>query len=148
MLERTSLLGGLLLSWALACGSGPATGPVEPHWNRDVCERCNMALSDRRYAAQLRDAEGQVHFFDDIGCALLWSDEQLGGEARPSEFWVRDRSGQRWIDAFRARYRPGEQTPMDFGFGAVEEAMPGDLDLDALRRSVRKSELERRDARR
>lgn len=146
--ERGTLIGSLLLSWAIACGAQPETGPIEVHWNRDVCERCDMALGDPRYGAQLRDTEGKTHLFDDLGCALLWADERLGTDALPEQLWVRESSGEGWIDGTRARYRPGEQTPMDFGFGAVSEPAPGDLGLDEVRRSVRKREVERRSSRR
>ena len=53
-------IGVLLLG---ACGGDPPTGAVEITWDRDVCEHCSMAISDRRYAAQVRlagDARARV----------------------------------------------------------------------------------------
>jgi len=37
-----------------ACSSEPDTGPGKVRWDREVCERCAMAVSDRSYSAQVR----------------------------------------------------------------------------------------------
>jgi hypothetical protein len=142
---REAVGSACLLLAALACGGEPATGPVEPHWDRDACERCNMSVSDARFAAQVRDADGHAHLFDDLGCAVLWMDEELGQDP-PREIWVRDRSGQGWLEARSAHYLAGEQTPMDYGFGATQESSDAALDFEAARAGVRAMERERRDS--
>ena len=36
----------------------------------DMCSYCKMAISEKRYAAELIDSEGQAFKFDDIGCMV------------------------------------------------------------------------------
>ena len=110
-----------LLGVLAACSGEPASGPGEVRWDRDACERCAMVVSDRRFAAQVRLApSGELHKFDELGCALVWLDES-GRAAR--EIWVRDHETQAWLDAEAAFYEPVRATPMDYGFGAI--AAPG-----------------------
>ena len=142
------LLWMLCLGFAGAgCDNAPATGPVDPTWDRDVCERCQMALSDRRFAAEIRMADdGRPRFFDDFGCASLWLDEQEALGRSASEFWVRSRDGERWLDAGRAYFVPVERTPMGYGLAAQAESSAGALRLEAARKRVRENEHERRRA--
>jgi hypothetical protein len=132
----------------LACGREPATGPVEVHWSRDSCDRCGMTIGDRRFAAQLRSEPGRAAYgFDDLGCALLWSDEHLGEAAEPAEIWVRDLGGTEWLEARSARYREGERTPMNYGFGASREPAGQGLGFEEVRMRIREIERERRNRR-
>lgn len=104
----------------------PDSGPVRVVWDHDVCEHCNMVLSNPRYAAQLRELDGTAHKYDDFGDAILdlkargWDEEKI-------EFWVTDYKTGLWINAFKARYVSGETTPMGFGLGAT--TVPGVDDL-------------------
>jgi hypothetical protein len=134
-----------VLALLSACGE-PATGPVAIGWDRDVCDRCGMTLSDRRFGAQLRLADTRgAHRFDDLGCALVWLDEQASDEP-PVELWVRDLGGEQWLDAAGAAYRDGQQSPMGYGFGAVTQASDETLRLDEVRLRVLETERERRAA--
>jgi len=142
------LLPGLLLLPLLlaACGGDPGTGPGELHWDRDVCTRCNMVLSDRRHAVQLRvlpaagEARG-VYPFDDLGCAVLWLDSRdLPEDA--VEIWVADSRNGRWIDARSAYYLTGNPTPMQYGLSAVEEKLEGSIDFAAAREEIYRVERE------
>ena len=73
--DRIAIAGALAMSVGVACGVRPETGPVDPAWDRDTCERCAMILSDRRFAAQLRYAQDRtVRHFDDLGCAIRSAD--------------------------------------------------------------------------
>ena len=69
--------GGLLLTPLAAALSG-CTDDKWPEgmksiiWDRDTCVRCNMAISDRRFAAELRGGPKDTVFkFDDPGCLEL-----------------------------------------------------------------------------
>ena len=129
----------------LGCPPAPATGPAPVAWDRDTCERCNMVIGDRRFAAQVRLHDGEVHRFDDLGCALLWIDEH-GGANAADEIWVRDLDGRRWLPAESARYVHVESTPMDYALGAVEGPGGDGVDLARAREQVRTAERERRSA--
>jgi hypothetical protein len=139
--KRATFLGLLIALLALlGCSPDPGTGPVAVVWDRDTCERCNMALSDPHYAAQVRDAQGAVHLFDDVGCALLWIDEHAqSGE--PVEIWVQHHQTGAWLDARATRYERVPHTPMEYGYGATTQ---GDFSFTQVRDRVREREATRR----
>lgn len=106
--------------------------PVDPVWGKQPCAHCSMLVSDKRFAAQLVTTGGDRHYFDDIGCMVLWAHEHAGA---PKLEWVRDAQG-RWIDAKAARYAKGARTPMDYGFEPSDggEASWSDVERSVLER--------------
>ena len=54
-----TLTGGLLLAPLAGCGKQGhwPEGMAEIKWDRDTCARCNMVISDPRFAAELRGDE-------------------------------------------------------------------------------------------
>jgi hypothetical protein len=134
----------LALLLGAACSREPGSGPGGLVWDRDACERCGMAVSDRRFAVQVRSALDQrLHDFDELGCALLWLREEHAAQA-PAELWVRDRGGEGWLDGFQARYTGGFVTPMGYGYAATGEAAGQELSLDQLRPLIEAMEDARR----
>lgn len=121
----------LSIGGGVACSGDPGTGAVEVKWDRDVCERCRMVLSDRLYSAQIRGGvEGQktrVYKFDDVGCALLWLEQQVWQNDPRTEVWVTDYRTGAWIDARVAHYVKERITPMAYGLGAQQEPAEGSL---------------------
>jgi len=137
-----------MLVFPLACSRRSHTGPEPISYDRDTCERCQMLISDSRYAAEVRlPGERHVHKFDDLGDALAWLAEHQPvpavGAAR-AEIWVRDADRDQWLDARTASYSRGAKTPMNFGFAAHAEPAPGRLDFDQVRTRVRQIVKERR----
>ncbi len=128
------LLAALLLP---ACGGDPGTGPVAVKWDRDACERCRMVLSDRRFSAEVRGGPAErptkVYKFDDVGCAMLWLDEQPWRDDPRTEVWVTDHRDGRWIDGRHAWYLTGYTTPMEYGLAAQEGPTVGALDYAGAR---------------
>jgi len=106
------------------CSSEPLTGAAEIKWDRDTCERCRMVISDRAFAAQIRDPMKKVHKFDDFGCAVFWKEHQTFSDAE-SEFWVVDSraepAGSKWLDARKAAYVGGKRSPMGYGYAGVAD---------------------------
>lgn len=131
------LIGLLFLA---ACSGDRGTGPVDVKWDRDACGRCNMVLSDRMHSAQVRysDAHGRsrVQKFDDVGCAVLWLDQQPWAQDPGVEIWVADHRNGDWIDARHAFYIGGQLTPMEYGLGAQPESAPGALDFAQARTHI------------
>ena len=137
-LRRASLLLITATALLVGCSGDPGTGPVEVKWDRDVCVRCNMVLSDREHSAQVRYAptdgsRSQVRKFDDLGCAVLWLDQQSWHTAPGVEIWVTDYRNGQWIDARSAHYVTGRHTSMQYGLGAQAEATAGSLDFAGAR---------------
>jgi len=129
-------LAALLLG---GCSGEPDTGPGKVRWDRETCVRCQMAVSDPKFSAQVRVHPGKgskLYKFDDIGCAIIWLDEQGLASDPDIEIWVNDYQTGDWIDARRAWYVPGQITPMGYGLGATPEKRPGALDFAAARRHV------------
>ena len=125
-----------------ACTSDPVAGPTEIHWDQDSCERCAMAISDRRFAAEVRAAPGEpVRKFDDIGCALLWTNGLAGNQRETAQVWVTDHDTGAWLDGRSARYRGGAHSPMNYGFSAHAA---GDLSFDEVTQALVGEENSRR----
>jgi hypothetical protein len=90
-----------------------------------------MVISDRQFAAQIRDPMKKVLKFDDFGCAVFWKEHQSWSDA-DIEFWAVDSraepAGSQWIDARKAAFVGGKRSPMGYGFAVVPagttEAVP------------------------
>ena len=106
------------------CSSKKSTNgqPAVMHWDRDMCERCKMALSERKYAVQvINPANGKVYKFDDIGCAVLWFDEKHIPWKDRAIIWITDAKTGEWIDARKAKFTDDSITPMAYGFAAFTD---------------------------
>ena len=128
-MKRFSILfamaAALLLGFS-GCDKKPNDGVQQMHWDRDMCERCKMAISDRKFAAQIINPQnGKGYKFDDLGCAVLWMDEEKIPWKDKAVIWITDAKNGKWIDARKAKYLGGAITPMAFGFAAyTEQTLP------------------------
>ncbi len=112
-----------------ACGVEPRVG--SPHWDRDACEQCRMALSTPRYAAQLVGPGARVSFFDDLGCAVAAQAARV--ELAEAELYVlRPGSRDEWARARELRFSDGNRTPMDYGVAASPGGALSFADAEAL----------------
>ncbi len=131
LFKLSALLVVLVLA---ACSGEPKTGPGEVRWDKDACARCIMSVSDHNFSAQVRGGEAErktkLYFFDDVGCAVLWLEQQPWREDARTEMWVTDYKTGVWINAFTASYVTGNITPMDYGLGAQPAATEGSLNYD------------------
>ena len=110
----------LLLGFS-ACEKKNPTELHGVHWDRDMCERCKMVVSDRQHATQvINPATGRSTMYDDIGCAVLWFEEEKVDWAPEAKIWVIDITTGKWIDARTALYDTNNITSMAFGFAAHE----------------------------
>ncbi len=105
------------------CSKKSSTGEaVQMHWDRDMCERCKMAISERKFAVQVvNPQDGKVYKFDDIGCAVLWFDEEKIPWKDQAKIWITDAKTGKWIDARKAKYTDDSITPMAYGFAAYTD---------------------------
>jgi nitrous oxide reductase accessory protein NosL len=108
------------------CQKKVQNGAAAMHWDRDMCERCKMAISERKFAAQIINPQThQVYKFDDLGCAVLWMDEEHIPWKEKAVIWITDAKNGKWIDARKALYVDGAITPMAYGFAAyTKETVP------------------------
>lgn len=119
MFKIKKLISLVTMTLFLGCQDTPKDGPAKVHWDRDMCDRCVMVLSDRKNSVQLRHpTTNKVYKFDDIGCMVLWFDEENIDFKDSAKIWVTDVNSGEWIDARVAFYTPDNVTPMAFGFSA------------------------------
>ena len=108
------------------CDSKPKGAVAKMHWDRDMCERCKMAISERKFAVEAINLKnGKVYKFDDLGCMVLWLKEQNISLDNNIKVWITDAKSGKWIDAKKAIYTDDSITPMAYGFAAyTKETVP------------------------
>jgi copper chaperone NosL len=95
----------------------------------DMCSFCRMAISEKKFAAQIITDEETALKFDDIGCLLRY--RAAGGEQpKAAAVYVADSRSGGWLKAEDAFFvRSGSvKTPMGSGiiaFDSTEAAGPG-----------------------
>jgi copper chaperone NosL len=105
-----------------ACDSGGKPRPINIVWTEDSCDVCRMAVSDRKFAAELVKSDGTYKAYDDIGCLV-----DMARKSAPiprSAMYVLDFDAGGWLDAEAAHYlySPDLPTPMSYGIGAFASA--------------------------
>lgn len=90
--------------------------------SEDMCSYCKMAISEKQYAAELLDNEGQPFKFDDIGCMLNFVKKRSVSFPAVS-FFVMDFDRREWINADSAYYVRSSEltTPMNGGTIAFKD---------------------------
>ena len=110
---------GLLAFSFSACEKKDISGVAKIHWDRDMCARCVMVVSDRQNTTQVRDPKtGKKYVFDDIGCMALWFEEEKIQWRDKAIVWITDADSGEWIDARKAFYDTENITSMAYGFSA------------------------------
>lgn len=129
-----------LLMLLAACGDKQDTGAVDVRWDREICVRCAMAVSDPKFAAQVRDirpdSKTEIYKFDSVGCAVIWLDKQSWGKPDQSEIWVNDNRTGEWIDARTVWYVQKDNTPMGYGLGAQTDKVPDALNFTQAKEQI------------
>ncbi len=123
MKKTLFLLSALILTLSFdGCEKKSTTAVAEVHWDRDMCARCVMVVSDRVNTVQVRNPDnGKTYMFDDLGCAVLWFEEEKIAWKNKAVIWINDNQTGRWINARTAFYDADNITPMDYGFAAHKE---------------------------
>ncbi len=115
------ILTPLLMLLFLGCQEKSDSGIAKIHWDRDMCTRCVMVVSDREHTVQLQDPKTHKQYvFDDIGCMAIWLKDTNPSYKDSVKIWVNDAKNGKWIDARKAYYTTGNITPMSFGFSAYK----------------------------
>lgn len=87
-----------------------------------MCAYCKMAISERRYAAEAVDSEGNVYKFDNAACLTRFvTERQL--RSRMAAYYVADYETRSWLDARHAVYAksPAIPSPMASGLAAFRD---------------------------
>ena len=111
----------LLLLTLTACGGGAdTTQPPEILYGQDVCDECDMIISEEKYAAAYWTAEGEARRFDDVGEMLVF----MGENREPTaSIWVHDINSAAWLLADDAWFimNSGLRTPMGTGIAVTAD---------------------------
>jgi copper chaperone NosL len=128
-----------------ACKEEKYTGPQAIRYGEDVCLRCKMIISDKRFAAQYITERGEASKFDDIGCMMDELKEEKKSGVGVLAVYVTDYGTGEWIDAGSAFYirSPEIKTPMGYGIAAFgsEESMRSSRFFEGSREHGRLEEL-------
>ena len=109
-----------LTFFLLACDKKDQSDGVSPmHWDRDMCSRCVMVISDRKNSIQLK-LNNNTYKFDDLGCMVIWAEETKNDILQNAKIYVTDVLDGSWIDAKTAFYTSGNSTPMGYGYSAYK----------------------------
>ncbi len=118
----------VMISILTACGKEQSYEPQAINPDVDVCEICNMSVSDNTYATQIITNEGVAYKFDDIGCMMeyIYKEQKMNVEEIEKQY-VRDMFSGDWIEIEQAYFVYDEEiwTPMSFGmisFATKEDA--------------------------
>lgn len=101
------------------------TGPEPIDYGRDACASCRMHMSRPGFAGELRDHDGVLTKYDDVGCLVR---AILAGHREVPEAWVEDHGGGGFVPLLSAHLVRGEPGTTPMGSGLVAFA-----DLDAAR---------------
>jgi len=104
--------------------------PINIKPNKYKDRFCNMTIEDITYSAQVVLPSNDTLFFDDIGCLVLWLEEQKNKNKIILWVWAKDIN--KYIDARKAWYSLTESTPMHYGFGAYTNKEKNYINFDTM----------------
>jgi copper chaperone NosL len=112
---------GIAMMFVLANCQSATLEPAAIEAN-DMCAFCRMSISEKQYAAELIDRDGEVFKFDDIGCMANFRKEKKNDGSIRATF-VMDFERREWLRADDAFYvRSAElKTPMSGGIVALKD---------------------------
>lgn len=115
----------VLLSFIIiftSCEDKNNNGMRTVHWDRDMCQRCQMIVSERHFAVQVINEEKKIYkMFDDLGCAIIWFEEEKIPWFNQAKIFINDASDGSWIDARTAYFTKNNRTPMGYGISAYSK---------------------------
>lgn len=96
----------------------------------DMCSFCRMAISERPFAAELIDNDGEAHKFDDIGCMLRY--KEASGKPFQATF-VTDYESRMWMRAEDAYFVRSTSIKTPMGSGLIAYATAAKAGDDSVR---------------
>ena len=122
--ERQTLLAIATLILTLVANAGCQKAAVEPAAiaAEDICGYCRMAISEKQYAAQFVDRDGEAFKFDDIGCMIEHLKARIS-RADIAAYFVVDFESRSWLKAEDAALVRSKKikTPMGFNIVAFKD---------------------------
>jgi copper chaperone NosL len=111
-----------LLFAIILCGTACISSSLAPVeiYPEDMCSRCKMAISDKRFAGEILVEVGVARKFDDLGCLLNDLKDRTPRDEPPA-FAVDFEKGE-WVNLKKAYFvrSPSIATPMGSGLIAFK----------------------------
>jgi len=146
-MKKLVLISGILFIILSSCERKIDFNPRPINYDRDVCYICKMGLDEPKYNVQAINQNGEVRWYDDIGCLAedmregTW--KNWGGDK--SVIWIGDADTGKWLDARKAWYRFGDRTPMGYGYGAKKEKKDEYFDFETTIKRIDEGKTKRAD---
>jgi len=83
-----------------------------------MCAQCKMAISEKRYAAEMAGVDGNVMKFDNIDCMVRYGAAH-GLKDEAAAWFVMDSDGKEWLDARQAFLVKSTSIPGPMGSGVL-----------------------------
>ena len=112
-----------------ACNSSQSSSNQSLKSEVRTCPMCNMEVDKSNTHSSSLARNGTINYFDDIGCMILWSNENSADIEKAKVF---SKDTKHYIDAASASYTIGERTPMLYGFCAYENGVENKIDFDEV----------------
>lgn len=110
----------IFISMFVGC-NGKKGDDLTVHWDRDMCARCDMVISDRHNTVQVINPQtNKKYVFDDIGCMAVWFSKNKPVWQKSAKIWTTDAKTGEWIKAREAFYDNGNVTPMGYGYSSFK----------------------------
>ena len=106
--------------------------PLEFQLGTVQCPQCRMPIITLNNSVQIITSDGKTYFFDDVGCMVLWIEDNKK-MLNKLMIWVYAHDTKQWIDAKQAYYSLTDGTPMRYGFGAYEKAQKNLISFKEMR---------------
>jgi hypothetical protein len=101
------------------------------------CSKCNMFVKNLDYATQIVLKNGNTYFFDDIGCAVEWLENNSNELAI---VLTKTLDSHKWMDAKKVWYSRIAPSPMGYGFAGVEHKKDGLIEYEKMKSLMLKGE--------
>ncbi len=112
-MKRFSVLLTISILFAFAACTKKEAEPRAIIYDRDVCARCVMQLSDPRFVAQAVNKQtGENAVFEEMGCGVMWLEDHGWDNYT---FYVADLKTGKWVKFDEAYFAIEYITPMAYG---------------------------------
>ena len=96
-----------------------------------ICPQCNMPLPNSNIHTSTLNDDGDITYFDDVGCMILWAkDKKI--DLKSKELKIFSNDTKKYIDPFKANFTINEKTPMLYGFSAYEKSCDTCIKFDEI----------------
>ncbi len=104
-------VGGVVFLWPTQ-----RVGPQSIVYGRDACAHCRMHISQPGFAGEVRDHNGMLTKYDDVGCMLQ---AMVAMRREIPEAWVEDHDGGGFVPLLTAQLVRGDTGDTPMGYGIV-----------------------------